>query len=226
MNGKDAQRPAFAVTACDYDNAVAGTKKPGTVSGPPQIGILDNGTGAGSMSAAPVDTPDFLQNSDSARKYLNDLKAAADTEGRYFKPASGSAINVNSGTATNPVMTFVDGDCILDGGAGLLIVTGNLEMNGNPSFDGVILVLGEGSVNRDGGGEGNINGSMVIANFARTWPAADDDPAISNSIEYPFLAPSFNTNGGGNSTMQYSSLAVSRALKMLSAPRVSGIAEL
>jgi hypothetical protein len=226
VNGNDPQRPAFAVTACDYDNAVAGTSKPETVSGPPQVGILDSGTAAGSMSTAPVETPGFLQTPNNARQYLNELEAAARSQGRYYSPGSGSAMTVNSGTATNPVFTFVDGDCNLDGGAGLLVVTGNLNMSGNPSFDGVILVLGGGSVNRDGGGSGNINGSMVISSFQRTWPAADDDPAISNNIEYPFLAPSFNTNGGGNSTMQYSSTAVARAMAALGGPRVAGVAEL
>ena len=41
-------------------------------------------------------------------------------------------------------------------GAGLLIVTGKLLMKGNPSFKGLILVMGEGYVERDGGGNGNI----------------------------------------------------------------------
>jgi len=226
LNGADPPRPAFAVTACDYDNVVAGTSKPETVSGPPQIGILDNGAAVGTMSSEPVETPGFLQNADKARQYLNELEATARTQGRYFKPTSGSAMTVNSGTATNPVFTFVDGDCTLDGGAGMLVVTGNLEMSGNPSFDGIILVLGGGSVNRNGGGNGNINGSMVISKFDRTWPAADDDPAIVNHIEYPFLFPTFTTSGGGNSTMQYSSTAVSRALNIIGGPRVAGVAEL
>lgn len=220
VNGADPPRPAFAVTACDYDNAVAGTSKPGTVSGPPQVGILDNGTAVGSMTTEPVETPGFLETADKARQYLNELEATARSQGRYFSPGAGASMSVNEGTATNPVLTFVDGDCELSGGAGMLIVTGNLNMSGNPSFDGVILVLGEGSVNRNGGGSGNINGSMVISKFARTWPASE------NNIEHPFLAPSFNTNGGGNSTMQYSSTAVARALNMLGGPRVSGIAEL
>ncbi|HJR09688.1 MAG TPA: hypothetical protein VJ842_20680 [Pyrinomonadaceae bacterium] len=226
LDNSDPQRPAIAVTACDYDNAVAGTKKPGTVSGPPQIGILDGGTASGSMSTEPVETPDFLTTAGKARQYLNELEATARGENRYFNPASGTAMSGSFGTTANPQITFIDGDCELSGGAGMLIVTGNLNMSGNPSFEGVILVLGAGTVNRDGGGNGNINGSMVIASFQRTWPSADDDPAINNDIEYPFLAPSFNTNGGGNSTMQFSSTAVARALNVLGGPRVAGIAEL
>jgi hypothetical protein len=226
LNNKDPWRPAFAVTACDYDDAVEGTKKGGTIKGPPQVGILDNGVAAGDMTTAPVETPDFLKTPDKARLYLNELEVAAHTQGRYVKPASGTSTTVNSGTLDNPVFTFVDGDCELTGGAGLLVVTGNVNMSGNTSFDGVVLVLGEGSVNRNGGGSGDINGSMVVAKFERTWPANEDDAAIPNNVEYPFLAPTFNTNGGGASTMQYSSTAVARALAILSNPRVSGIAEL
>jgi hypothetical protein len=220
VNGVDPPRPAIAVTACDYDNAVAGTKKPDTVSGPPQIGILDNGTASGSMSTEGVETPGFLENADKARQYLNELEATARSQGRYFDPASGTPMSGSFGTTANPAFTFIDGDCDLDGGAGMLVVTGNLNMSGNPSFEGIILVLGEGSVNRDGGGGGEINGSMVIAKFARTWPASE------NNIEHPFLAPAFNTNGGGNSTLQYSSTAVARAMNLLSGPRVAGVAEL
>jgi hypothetical protein len=220
VNGNDPPRPAIAVTACDYDNVVAGTSKPDTIKGPPQIGILDNGTAVGSMTAEGVETPGFLENADRARSYLNEMEVTARSQGRYFKPAAGSAMTANFGTASNPVLTFVDGDCDLDGGAGMLIVTGNLNMSGNPSFDGIILVLGGGSVNRDGGGSGTINGSMVVASFARTWPASE------NNIEHPFLAPTFNTNGGGNSTLQYSSTAVARAMNLLGSPRVAGVAEL
>lgn len=226
LNNKDPQRPAFAVTACDYNEAVDGTKKGGTIKGPPQVGILDNGVAAGDMTTAPVETPDFLTTPDKARKYLNELEARAHLEGRYVSPASGTSTTVSSGTLDNPVFTFVDGDCELTGGAGLLVVTGNVNMSGNTSFEGIVLVLGEGSVNRNGGGNGDINGSMVVAKFQRTWPLSEDDPAIPNNVEYPFLAPTFNTNGGGASTMQYSSIAVARALAMLGSPRVSGIAEI
>jgi hypothetical protein len=45
---------------------------------------------------------------------------------------------------------------------------------------------------------------MVVASFSRTGTGG-------------FLAPSFNTNGGGNSTMQYDSLAVSRAMGAIGA---------
>jgi hypothetical protein len=150
--------------------------------------------------------PSWLQSADQARSFLADQKANAIEQGRYFSSFSGMA-----GTSGSPAFTFVDGDCTLDGGAGLLIVTGTLNMLGNPSFNGLILVLGDGIVERDGGGNGDIYGAMAVARFAKNGNG-------------PFLAPTFDTNGGGNSTMQYDSNAVRQALA-ISGPRVLGVHE-
>ncbi len=125
-------------------------------------------------------------------------------DGRYFTSFSG-----NSGTSTTPAFTFVDGDCTLDGGSGLLIVTGNLTMNGNPSFNGLILVLGNGNILRNGGGNGDIYGAVTVARFGSTGG---------------FLAPTFSTNGGGNSLMQYDSAAIRKALNAMGL-RILGVHE-
>ena len=110
-----------------------------------------------------------------------------------------------AGTTAEPKFTFVNGNCTLDGGAGLLIVTGDLIMSGNPTFNGVVLVLGGGSINREGGGNGNIHGTIYIAKFARSWPASE------NNLPHPFLAPSFHTSGGGTADLRYDSEWVQKA---------------
>ncbi|MDT4896380.1 MAG: hypothetical protein QOH25_1457 [Acidobacteriota bacterium] len=203
-HGTEIQLPTFAVLGGDVAKADAGIKKESTVADP-QIGYLDISTvpATTTVPALQVQTPDFLQTADKAREALNALQTTAESMGRYNKPASGESYTVSSSNTTATGITFVDGNCNLDGGSGLLVVTGNLNMNGNPSFNGVILVLGTGVVNRDGGGNGNIYGAMVVASFNRT--------------SGNFTAPSFNTNGGGNSTMQYDSLAVSRSLGAIGA---------
>lgn len=144
--------------------------------------------------------PSWLQDADSARKFLNDMQVVARSMGRYYTTFSGQA-----GTTTTPQFTFVNGNATLDGGAGLMIVTGNLVLNGNPSFNGVILVLGEGTVNRDGGGNGNIYGSIYVARFARSWPSSE------NGLPHPFLAPIFHTDGGGTANLEYDSDWVQKA---------------
>jgi hypothetical protein len=203
--GAEVQLPTFAVSGGDLTTADDGIKKESTVADP-ELGYLDNSSipSGTTVPAIQAQTPEFLQSADNARKALNLLQSSASTMGRYYAPASGSSYTVTAANTTPTGITFVDGNCTLDGGSGLLVVTGNLEMNGNPSFDGVILVLGAGTVNRDGGGNGNVYGAMVVASFSRTGTGG-------------FLAPSFNTNGGGNSTMQYDSLAVSRAMGAIGA---------
>ena len=150
--------------------------------------------------------PSWLQSANEARAFLTTQKANAVSQGRYFSSFSG-----NAGSSSSPAFTYVDGNCTLDGGAGLLIVTGDLEMNGNPSFDGLILVLGGGSVNRNGGGNGNIYGAITVAKFDVNGTGG-------------FQGPVFNTNGGGNSTIQYDSTAVRKALN-LGGPLVQGVRE-
>jgi hypothetical protein len=198
-SGTQTQLPTFAVLGSDLTEANDGIKKHGTIEDP-ELAYLDIGTvpAGTTVPALQVGTPDFLQTADKARGALNALETTANNMGRYQKPAVGSAYTVTAANTTPTGITFVDGDCNLEGGSGLLVVTGNLEMSGNPNFEGVILVLGQGSVNRDGGGNGNVYGAMVVAAF--------------NRQNGNFTAPSFNTNGGGNSTMQYDSLAVARAL--------------
>jgi hypothetical protein len=199
LAGAEAQRPAFAVTPCDEDDAKAGIKKPDTVVDP-EIGLLgDDDTTPGT-----VETPSFLQTADRARAYLNNLQAKAQSTGRYFK--SGTTIN---DSVNAPMFTFVDGDCTLDGGSGFLVVTGTLTLNGNPNFKGAILVLGKGVVIRNGGGNGDIYGGIAVAAFGRT--------------SGNFTSPTFETNGGGNSTIQYDSAALNTGIG--SGQNVSGIRE-
>lgn len=201
-SGVDPQRPTFAVTGCDKDDAVIGIKKPDTVVDP-EIGVLASDD---SVSGT-VERPSFLDSADKARAYLNGLQAKAQSVGRYFKPASGA--HTVADPVDSPQFTFVDGDCTLADGAGFLVVTGTLTMRGNTNFRGAILVLGEGKLERNGGGNGEILGGITIAKFDRTAGG--------------FLAPTFTTNGGGNSNVQYDSQSVLRGIN--SAMNVAGVRE-
>jgi hypothetical protein len=202
-SGVDPQRPTFAVTGCDRDDANLGIKKHDTVADP-EIGVLANDDSV----AGTVERPSFLDSADRARAYLNGLQANAQAIGRYFKPAAGSPMAIND-SVDAPTFTFVDGDCTLADGAGFLVVTGTLTMRGNTNFRGAILVLGTGELVRNGGGNGEILGGIVIAKFDR--------------LSGGFLAPTFNTNGGGNSNVQYDSQSVRRAIG--SGTNVSGVRE-
>ncbi len=184
--GVQGNLPTFGVTS-DGDDATAeeAITKGSTVADEKVAEI-----GVGSL-------PSFLQTTEGpngARAFLNNMQGIARSMGRYYASFDGYA-----GSTTQPQFTFVNGNCVLDGGAGMLVVTGDLVLNGNPTFKGIILVLGEGTINRNGGGNGNIFGTIYVAKFARSWPASE------NGQPHPFLAPSFYTNGGGTAELRYDS---------------------
>jgi hypothetical protein len=202
-SGIEPQRPAFAVSGCDQDDVDAGIKKHDTVVDP-ETGILgDDDTTPGT-----VETPSFLDTANRARAYLDSLQKKAEATGRYFLSTQDNPVTINQ-SVNSPMFTFCDGDCTLLGGSGFLVVTGTLTMSGNVDFKGVIMVLGTGRLIRNGGGNGDILGGITIAAFNRN--AGD------------FTAPTFSTNGGGNSNVQYDSSALNSAIS--SGTNVSGIRE-
>jgi len=154
--------------------------------------------------------PSWLQTADAARAFVSEKRKTAQNEGRYFTTASPPASS-DFGTITTPVLTFVDGDVDVPpaGGAGLLIVTGTLTMNGSCDYKGVILVLGGGQLVRDGGGNGTTLGALLVGRFGSSGN---------------FLPPTFNSNGTGTSTIEYDSEWVRRGLST-TGPRVMAIGE-
>lgn len=185
--------PVFGTTHSN-DLTLAQTEianaKPNTVSGVDKASQFGNN-----------DLPYWLRDADSARAFLNYLQDRAQTTERYFNTSP-----TDMGSVDEPKFTFVDGDATLVEGAGLLVVTGTLTSDGNTGFKGIILVLGEGDFERNGTGSADMLGAIVVAKFARTWPSTEDNQA------HPFLAPIFNTDGGGTGLTAYSSNAVDRAL--------------
>ena len=160
--------------------------------------VLDNGN-----------TPSFLKSVDAARSFLygsDGMMNSAVSQGRYFTNGADVYSSTGGLGANNPngLLTFVDGDFVLGPGSptgqGLLIVTGTLTLNGNFQWNGVIMVLGTGTVLRSGGGHGNIYGAMFVANFPQTGPDTD-----------VFGAPTFDTSGGGTANIQYNSDEIDRA---------------
>jgi hypothetical protein len=105
--------------------------------------------------------------------------------------------------ATGTGITFCDGDCTLGpiAGGGILVVTGQLTLHGNFDWHGLIIVTGSAGVLRNGGGNGLLQGNIVVAPYLNSAIATNTDPASGAN----FLAAQWHTNGGGNSTIQYNS---------------------
>jgi len=103
------------------------------------------------------------------------------------------------GTNANPQITYVSGDFNYGdaSGAGVMVVTGTLSFTGNASFNGLVLVIGQGIVTESGGGNGGFNGTVFVAKT---------QSATSPYAELATLgSPLYSWNGGGNSDIQYNS---------------------
>lgn len=198
-----ASLPAFGTTNA-VDTAAATTSAAANTTSSPAAATL------GSSSL-----PSYLQSPAAARAFLTQMQAAA-IAGAAQSPAT--ATYLGSGGSGNPSgFTFVKGDYTMGSGSGsgLLIVTGELTTNGGTNFNGVLIVLGAGYVNRNGGGGGYFYGANFIATV--DWPA--QSPALT-----AFGAPYFNFNGAGHATMQYDSNAAANAFQLLPPP-VLGVSE-
>ena len=117
----------------------------------------------------------------------------------------------NFGTTANPQVNVVEGNLTLGGGltgAGILLVTGTLTMNGNPNYDGLILVVGQGAVVKNGGGNGTVDGAMLVANLY-------DSSGNLLPSSGPPGSPSVTWNGGGNVQWNYDSCWSSAMSQML-----------
>jgi hypothetical protein len=228
--------PAFATTNADTSIATAALNG-GVTATNPTLGklmidtSLNPGATAANASPSPAlnpvppnaSTPPFLQTADNARAFLNQLQALATATldpstasgTRYFTSFNGAA-----GSTSAPTITFVDGNATVTGGAGILVVTGDLLLHENYAFNGLILVLGGGYMQRQGGGPSTLHGAVVVARFARTWPASENGQA------HPFLNAGYDTQAdqGNDVLMQYDSDSIREAME-LTGLRVIHVAE-
>jgi len=217
--------PAFMVTTTpDYTTlSTLKSNNPTGVQGDPTglIPILKQAT-------LPTDIgllPKWLQTTSDpvfgARAFVEQLRKASQQQfygcssgassscDRYFNTSGGDAAPADFGAGTTDgLFTFVDGDVSLpsSGGKGLLVVTGTLSMNGSQTFDGLVLVLGGGVLDRSCGCNGSSLGAFVVAKFNSTGD---------------FLAPTFTSSGSGTSTLQLDRNKVKTALRLGGIPVLS-----
>jgi hypothetical protein len=72
-------------------------------------------------------------------------------------------------------------------------------MSGSKTFDGLVLVLGDGVINRSGGGSDTNFGAFVVARFLSSGG---------------FLNPTFVSSGSGTSGLQLDRNSVRRGLRL------------
>jgi hypothetical protein len=111
-------------------------------------------------------------------------------------------------------IVVVDGDFESDGNsAGLLVVTGHVTWHGNDEWNGIVLVIGAGSMLRAGGGNGDPSGAVVVADIDPTpdGPRADKSDWCTGGGPDGFGAADYEVQGGGNSDVYYCSTDIENA---------------
>jgi hypothetical protein len=107
-------------------------------------------------------------------------------------------------------ITYVHGDASFSGnntGYGTLVVRGNLTMSGNTSWNGLILIIGQGNLTFSGGGNGGIRGGILVAKTRDTATRSATEPlgdllALRGNV-------SADLNGGGSNGIEYDTSAIS-----------------
>jgi hypothetical protein len=150
------------------------------------------------------DVPKWLSSADETRRFLRDLEMDSKLRDRWFT----SYPNGAAGTDSNPLLTFVRGDAtITSDGAGILVVTGELKIQTDRKFKGLILLL-EGGMLRATAGKGVIEGSVVMARFG-----------TSGDFQGPILNFS-----GGETTFKHNAARVLAAMEQVNMA-VQGVRE-
>jgi Tfp pilus assembly protein PilX len=192
--------PATNEPALGGYNAASATSLQGVVNRPASYTGSPAGISDVSSQLGPLSTVDGLNT------LVNSITSMAGSNVYGNSPLpSPSTLNAGTiGPPANPVINVVQGDYTMpSSGSGILLVTGTLTMNGNPSWNGLILVVGKGNVQKNGGGNGTLDGSLLVANMFSD-PGTWTHP-IPLGLNNPPGTPTIAWNGGGNATVQYDS---------------------
>lgn len=145
----------------------------GTVSPPPAITCQE--------------VPSYLTSPIALDAVIRQLRQSAVNSNRYFTSSPNNAQGWGD-FPTGTGLTFCEGNCELGGnnqGGGILVVTGTLTTSGNPKFKGLVIVTGAGGIVRNGGGNEEFIGNIVVAPY-------DPNNLTSNWT----MTPTYDQNGG------------------------------
>ncbi len=200
--------PSFGVTDqsnLDYVQAHPPGGDPSQMTPPP---ALLGGSGVPSWQSTPAQL-DIL---------IDQLRVVAQNSGRYFVSPGGNLSNPGNFTAGTGI-TFCEGSCQVGGqGGGILVVTGQLTNLGGFDFKGMIIVTGEGGWDRNGGGNGQVIGNVVIAPYNRST-------YVPENLSSTFLPPRYQISGGGGSDVIYGDIAASFSTTGGVSDFIAGVAE-
>lgn len=202
--------PAVGVTgASNVNNIVNGT------SGTSFTGIPSNRHTHYTGGTPPLPTPSVSNVSST----LNSSLQSPSSLNQLIQSISQNADLVISGNATqanmpsnmsvsNPMTVVVDGNYSMIGnytGYGLLVVTGNFSYSGTTGWNGVILVIGDGTTTflGSGGGNNEFNGAIYSATIKD----------VNGNLLPSLGTVDFDISGGGGNGIYYNSCWIKQALQ-------------
>jgi hypothetical protein len=193
---EDPEDPRPAIGGFDDPNADPPTNSVDVIVDAIPTGRYDHyvGTGGEPSVVNIYGTLGETMSSPTGLKSLIDAVAAAPGAHVYGNDPS----SISMGSAASPAINFIDGDLTLAGttnGYGVLVVTGKLIGSGAFHWHGIILVVGDGEMEYQGGGFPEIDGTVFVS---KIW----DDHTTKNLL--PSLgSPSMDWNGGGGNGIYY-----------------------
>jgi len=192
-----------AVPAISTGDAAGATAITSTITGNPDRSSNYTGTGGAPsvVNAGPTGTGQYGGPWSSPAQLDALVSSLANVADNTYSCGIGAPCSPSGavGTNANPQITYVDGDFNYGdaSGAGVLVVTGTLSFTGNASFNGLVLVIGQGIVSESGGGNGGFNGTVFVAKTRNTTAPYSELATLG--------PPLYSWNGGGNSDIQYNS---------------------
>jgi len=223
MNGQDGSGSAPAVPGCSTNPATV--KDAIGVSAASDAAIVTAGIPSnrkGNYTGATGNTPDVaavtMPSSYSSPTALDQLIQNIKQNAVMIPNPPNPPNYNNSGTtytfgqpgwpamsASNPQTVYVDGSFDLgpNTGYGLLVVTGNFQYHGNSGWNGIILVVGDGTTTfiGNGGGSGQFDGAIVVATTR---------DSLGNQLSN-FGTVNYDISGGGGNGVYYNSCWIQQA---------------
>ncbi|MFC3290528.1 PilX N-terminal domain-containing pilus assembly protein [Modicisalibacter luteus] len=142
----------------------------------------------------------LLTDASKFSSFVELLRAEADV---YYAK---SVTDPSAGSEGNPQITFIDGDFNQGrgnfSGSGIMVVNGNADLSGTPSFEGLLIVLGNYTVS--GGGRGVFSGALLVSPYE-----------VDNSDEPAYISANLEFSGGGNATYLYNAASLDMAYALL-----------
>lgn len=181
--------PAISVAFGDQEKVDAANKQNGGIREGVEGGVFDD-----------------AKNAEKFDSFIAALRAEAQNSGTYIsnshdiKGQERGGKNNPFGEVGNEAIWFVDGGVSGNNlaGAGILVVNGNYDVNGNPEFNGLVIVLG--NYKQGGGGGRDFKGALLVAPY---------DQNLN------FTAASVEFSGGGSNDFIHDREALSKAFSLL-----------